>query len=296
LICTTCGVRDEHPTRNCNIGKICFGCGMKGHISMDCPNRLSRSRTQSRPGCDRCNALSHQTPECPLLWRLYEYVGDGEQVNILQARKSKKGLALGQGGEGYIAGDAWCYNCGGSGHWGDDCREFYHQQPVIEPTAFSSHVLSAGPFSVPEEASDARPPPEWIREVPLPGGMEDVGRRGRKKEKEKLAQHAQQVADDPEDWFQRNSQKSKNRQPSERDRRADNTRGAGSSKDPPPPPFVFKGVSSPKPSLSDRLADPPRRDKSGSSKSRDRDRASHHNERHRRDNERGPRYKGGYSR
>ncbi|KAJ7047409.1 hypothetical protein C8F04DRAFT_6698 [Mycena alexandri] len=74
LICATCGVRDEHPTRNCNIGKICFGCGMKGHISMDCPNRLSRSRTQSRPGCDRCNALSHQTAECPSWWRLYEKV------------------------------------------------------------------------------------------------------------------------------------------------------------------------------------------------------------------------------
>ncbi|KAJ7507772.1 hypothetical protein B0H11DRAFT_142322 [Mycena galericulata] len=57
--------------------------------------------------------------ECPSLWRIYVYVQAGDQERILKARKEKKDLRLGQGGEGYIADDEWCYNCGGAGHWGD---------------------------------------------------------------------------------------------------------------------------------------------------------------------------------
>lgn len=63
--------------------------------------------------------------ECPTLWRLYVYQQDDERERILQTRKAKKGLALGQGGEGYIANDAWCYNCGGSDHWGDVSKAPY---------------------------------------------------------------------------------------------------------------------------------------------------------------------------
>jgi len=31
--CLTCGARDEHSTRSCPISKVCFTCGMKGHIN-----------------------------------------------------------------------------------------------------------------------------------------------------------------------------------------------------------------------------------------------------------------------
>lgn len=44
---------------------------------------------------------------------------DEDREDILKARKEKKDLRLGQGGEGYIADDEWCYTCGGAGHWGD---------------------------------------------------------------------------------------------------------------------------------------------------------------------------------
>ena len=57
--------------------------------------------------------------ECPTLWRLYDYVDDAERQVILQVREQKRVLPLGQGGEGYIATDEWCYNCGSSGHLGD---------------------------------------------------------------------------------------------------------------------------------------------------------------------------------
>lgn len=78
--CLTCGVRNEHGTRSCPISKICFTCGMKGHInrvcmllfrclinnifSQDCPNRYAG---RARMGgdyfndCDRCGSSHHQT-------------------------------------------------------------------------------------------------------------------------------------------------------------------------------------------------------------------------------------------
>ncbi len=52
---------------------------------------------------------------------MYEYVEDAERQSILVAREQKRDLAMGEGGEGYIAPEDWCYNCGGCGHLGDVC-------------------------------------------------------------------------------------------------------------------------------------------------------------------------------
>ncbi|KAJ7464968.1 hypothetical protein B0H11DRAFT_2050328, partial [Mycena galericulata] len=177
----------------------------------NCPNR-NANIYRARDGCERCHSSYHQTSECPSLWRIYVYVQVGDQERILKARKEKKDLRLGQGGEGYIADDEWCYNCGGAGHWGDDCREFYHPEPLVEPTAFSHHVLSTGPFTPLKTGSGNRAPREWEREIALPDGVENVGRRAKKKEMEKLARRAQKdEADDPgDDWFQ-NAHNAKNR-------------------------------------------------------------------------------------
>jgi protein AIR1/2 len=169
---------------------------------------------------------------------------------------------------------------------------------------------------VPEHASDSRTPREWVREVPLPGGIENVGRQARRKEMEKLARRAQQQeADDPADWFQ-NSRNEKNRGGSGRDRERSQSgpRKVAGSSTKGPPPFKFAAASSSKLSLVDRLTAPVpdrSRDATSGSKSRDRhsdsrDRAAdsrHRNEYERdsrkereRDKERRPRYNGGYSR
>lgn len=50
---------------------------------------------------------------------MYTYVQDDTRQEILREREEKRPLALGEGGEGYIATDEWCYNCGGCGHLGD---------------------------------------------------------------------------------------------------------------------------------------------------------------------------------
>jgi hypothetical protein len=57
--------------------------------------------------------------ECPTLWRLYRYHTTTQRDNTLRVREAKRHLGLGKGGEGYIAMDEWCYNCGSRGHWGD---------------------------------------------------------------------------------------------------------------------------------------------------------------------------------
>lgn len=59
--------------------------------------------------------------ECPTWWRLYEYVNKEDRNQLLVLRRTKQDMKLGEGGEGYIANDKWCYNCGSSGHWGDVC-------------------------------------------------------------------------------------------------------------------------------------------------------------------------------
>jgi hypothetical protein len=83
-------------------------------------------RMSIRPTCvvtvlGNISAIHHQAvvQECPTIWRLYEYVTDPEREAILLHRESKQLLALGQGGEGYIASDEWCHNCGQTGHLGD---------------------------------------------------------------------------------------------------------------------------------------------------------------------------------
>ncbi|KAJ6539306.1 hypothetical protein B0H19DRAFT_1269632 [Mycena capillaripes] len=358
IVCKKCGAEGEHTTAECPVLIVRFFSSIARSkqssyilvLDMRCSRRSPNAVVQYHQnvlqlwnegphqqtaqigirinlvGTDVSAATplhTKQASECPTLWRLYVYLEDEEHERILQARKTKKGLSLGQGGEGYIADDAWCYNCGGSGHWGDvsesppillyvkpiskrkDCREFYHPEPLGEPTAFSYHVLSSGPFLVLEHASDGRAPREWMREVPLPGGVENVGRQARRKEMEKLARRAQQqeADDDPTDWFQ-NSRNAKNssRGGSERERERipSGPRGSSSRQ----PPFKFAAASSSKVSLSDRLTDPAPHDTKDARDRGSRDRASDSRRRNERDNrhererdkDRRPRYTGGYLR
>ncbi|KAH9948756.1 hypothetical protein B0H21DRAFT_731833 [Amylocystis lapponica] len=214
LICLTCGARDEHSTRSCPISKTCFTCGMKGHINRTCPNRYSnRTANGQFDDCDRCGARTHNINECPTLWRMYEYVDDAERHTILLAREEKRTLALGQGGEGYIASDEWCYNCGGCGHLGDDCKVMPHPQDFPrEPSAFSSYNTLSGPFSdisTSVRSKAKRAPRDWEVADTFADGRGftapmDVGKQGRRKERvrmEKRAQELEEAEDDPDDWF-----------------------------------------------------------------------------------------------
>ncbi|KAI6113699.1 hypothetical protein EV401DRAFT_1866622 [Pisolithus croceorrhizus] len=220
LICLTCGARDEHSTRSCPISKTCYTCGMKGHINKTCPNRFSRSvNSDLYDDCDRCGSKGHRTNECPTVWRIYQYVTDEERVLIRENRDARQHLRIGQGGEGYIGTDDWCYNCANTGHLGDDCDELPRSSQVPpEPSAFSAFNLMTGPFYDPTmESPRIRRGPRDLREsedltrlpdlnVPI-----DVGKRGRNKDRENLEKRFREQEDgEPGDWFN-DMQNAKNR-------------------------------------------------------------------------------------
>ncbi|KAG2369823.1 hypothetical protein BDR07DRAFT_318627 [Suillus spraguei] len=273
-VCLTCGARDEHSTRSCPISKTCYTCGMKGHINkmQTCPNRFSRSRLAPDmvDCCGRCASKAHKMNECPTLWRIYQYVTDEDRVKIMQTREEKKKLGFGKGGEGYIASELCCYNCGNTGHLGDDCDEvaFVFDIPA-EPSAFSSHNIMSGPFYDPvsELVRVRRGPRELQNEEDRPNlrkdwGMDaptNVGKQGKNKDKEKMAKKFRdQEDDDTGDWFN-NPHNMKNRG---NDKPVSNGRKAlkfGSSIKDVGRQFMPPPLDSPRKSLLDRLGDNPHR-------------------------------------
>ena len=134
-------------------------------------------------------------------------------------------MSIGTGGEGYIAEDAWCYNCAQCGHWGDvrllfqsafvastfvqDC-----EQPRLAeknpggPSAFSAYNTMSGPFFDPAEKPPGRSqrrsdrerddslPDGWGKSAPI-----DVGKRGRHKAMARLERQASALDQDEDDWF-----------------------------------------------------------------------------------------------
>lgn len=301
-----------------------------------------RTTDSGQGGCDRCGSSVHKAnvgrthfdfeksddqynvfQECPTLWRLYDYLTEDEKDRTVRSRKEKKDLTLGTGGEGYIADDEWCYNCGGCGHWGDasqfimflpspnltsnpqDCQEFPHHADVPEESsAFSTHNIISGPFEHTQSSSSRshRKARDWEQAMDLP--IDDVGFRGKKKQRERLETRARRQElerdDDPDDWFS-NSR---------------NTRNRGMGGNAPPPharrdrdgvptgPRKTNGaqIQFSKPSLLQRMSGdlppPSKSDRYQTSRSKQSDRSGRDRDRDKysRREEPGPRYKGGYAR
>jgi len=57
--------------------------------------------------------------ECPTWWRMYVYLSDEGRAQVMSFREANQNKKLGEGGEGYVGTDEWCYNCAACGHWGD---------------------------------------------------------------------------------------------------------------------------------------------------------------------------------
>ncbi|KAF9035963.1 hypothetical protein BJ165DRAFT_642901 [Panaeolus papilionaceus] len=174
---------------------------MKGHVIANCPNRRSghtmmSSRDQE---CDCCFSSFHKTNECPTWWRIYEYFSEAQQHATLARRLENKGLLLGKGSEAYIADDEWCYNCGGVGHWGDDCNDA--RIPPNDHCAFSAYNVMKSLFWDPTSESQHKksksvttPNEQWRGDV-----LDEVGRKGRVKARLALQKHERGEGEG--DWF-----------------------------------------------------------------------------------------------
>ncbi|KIY42907.1 hypothetical protein FISHEDRAFT_63095 [Fistulina hepatica ATCC 64428] len=140
-ICLTCGKRDDHETWRCDLNKTCYTCGTKGHINSNCPNRYDLTGY-----CGRCGSSLHMEKQCPNLWRVYTYRSVEEREAALLRRDQAQFLDLGEGGEGYIGEEAWCYNCATMGHWGDDCERKRLYNTPNAPSLFGSVNVLSGPY------------------------------------------------------------------------------------------------------------------------------------------------------
>ncbi|KAH9482625.1 hypothetical protein JR316_0004725 [Psilocybe cubensis] len=318
MICLTCGARDEHSTRSCPISKVCFTCGMKGHINSNCPNRRSARALMaiSEYECDRCSSSRHQTNECPTLWRMYEYFGTEEQTWTLNVRQSKKDLRLGEGGEGFVGDDEWCYCCGGHGHWGDDCNDQEENRFPEDFSAFSKVNVMNGPFYDPAKELKKfksntksrvrdwdKDNLSWDKDAPS-----NVGRRARMKSRAILAQQEQHAEADSNDWFSNSAKHRSGLPPKPKSSLSINFKSSlGTAKSHSMPnnnPSLLARISEPsqdkhRSNRSDKryLGDgcsSSRRNHHEHSRRDDKSSLDHYSGRNRRHVDSGPRYKGGY--
>lgn len=120
IICDTCGEKDQHTTKDCPKSKRCSKCGSVGHLRADCTERRAHG-----PHCDKCNLRTHNSDNCPLIWRNY------------LVKKSSKTQA-------HYPSVIYCYNCGSEGHYGDDCAaERQIQLMYVDESCFAGRSLNS---------------------------------------------------------------------------------------------------------------------------------------------------------
>lgn len=119
IICDTCGEKEKHTTKDCPKSKRCSKCGSVGHLRVDCTERRARG-----PHCDKCDLRTHNSDNCPLIWR-----------NYLVKKSSKK--------HAHYPSEIYCYNCGMEGHYGDDCAaERQIQLMYVDESCFAGRSLN----------------------------------------------------------------------------------------------------------------------------------------------------------
>ena len=113
LTCATCGVYKEHFTQNCPRTRKCEKCSERGHGSATCPYKIPRLTT-SKLECDLCQRIGHIEDECELLWRTSGRTWESDLPTFT--------IRL------------YCYECGNSGHLGNECPSRNPRKPLGSST------------------------------------------------------------------------------------------------------------------------------------------------------------------
>ena len=100
LTCSSCGAFNRHTTQACPNNAKCAKCREQGHDEGHCPYKLKRL-PRHEIVCDLCQRCGHIEDDCELVWRTSgrPWESDLAHVNVRLS----------------------CYECGHSGHLGNDC-------------------------------------------------------------------------------------------------------------------------------------------------------------------------------
>lgn len=94
VVCHKCGIVGDHYESQCPTTMICSRCNIKGHMASDC-----KAKERKKQYCKNCDTFSHLDHNCPKIWR--SYLTKKAETNKLPV--------------------IFCYNCGDSSHYGDEC-------------------------------------------------------------------------------------------------------------------------------------------------------------------------------
>lgn len=118
LICSVCGNRSEHNTKNCPRTVRCSRCREPGHGSSNCQRKFSPREVT----CGWCELRGHVEEDCELFWRTSGRPWESEFTI--------KSFGLS------------CYECGALGHLGNDC-----------PTRRPGKKMGSSTWTLPEKSS-----------------------------------------------------------------------------------------------------------------------------------------------
>ena len=109
LTCSACGAFNKHVTRACPFNAKCGKCREQGHDEGRCPYKLKRM-SRLEIVCDLCQRNGHIEEDCELIWRTS---GRPSESNLAHANVRLS-----------------CYECGHSGHLGNDCSSRKPNKPM----------------------------------------------------------------------------------------------------------------------------------------------------------------------